>query len=104
MGEYLLSQQVNYINYLCEHQYFLYGGNFKDERFIKNILDLYNKYNAVYGSISKLVEHIPLFLYIEFLYEFNDDFGIYNLYFKDMPKEQCLNLIIKDCHNKYKEK
>lgn len=99
-----MSQQSNYINYLCEHQYFLYRGNFKDDRFINNILGIYNKIKQNNGVTRGDVENIPLFIYIEYLHQLNDDFGIYNLYFKDLSKESCLNLIVKDCHNKYKEK
>lgn len=98
------NSKIKEINYLCEHLYFCYTGDFTNERFLDDIMKLRNHF-VNKEKIKNYFDQIPLFAYVEFFNDIKNDYGVYNVVFNQyQSKIDKLKVLEKDCDNLYKQR
>lgn len=98
----IIKRTIKEINYLCEHLYFCHSGNFKNNKFIEDIIKLRN-YFVIEENLKNYFDQIPLFAYAELYNDIDNNHGVYNVVFNHTNnKEEKLKILEKDCDNLYK--
>lgn len=92
------------MNYLCEHLYFCFSGDFKNKTFLEHIMKLRNYYVNT-QKVKNYFDQVPLMAYAELYNDIESDYGIYNVVFRQCNnKDECLKTIEKDCDKLYKQR